>query len=253
MTYPLPTEEQEHPVSSPSPVLLTAALTGLMGAGLVSCSTDKSSDDGPPQPPLAGALTEEGDESMNPQPEDNSLIISEVEVPDFSYEVWAEECETHASCGGTNSCKGWSFNMYNSKLMEHNCRGVNSCGGMSCVVLPADTGRSGEEVFKAECAGCHQHGATEEDFLVHVPPGGDSKAAIAAFPAFSVTGHEMIVAFGTQGLGKDGRYYSNMPWYYEKLSRPEIGKVVTYLRALNPVPYEYAIMGPGWTKEDVPE
>lgn len=42
------------------------------------------------------------------------------------------EIEPH--CGGSNGCRGMSYDSTTQTLTEHTCRGTNTCAGYSCVV-----------------------------------------------------------------------------------------------------------------------
>lgn len=42
--------------------------------------------------------------------------------------------ETHASCGGANSCMGFSYDSDTHVFTEHTCKGANTCPGFSCVL-----------------------------------------------------------------------------------------------------------------------
>lgn len=68
-------------------------------------------------------------------------ILSSQVVPDLSLEQFTSDCqkvggvvETHAVCGGQNTCKGFSYDDDTDVLTDHTCRGYNTCSGFSCVV-----------------------------------------------------------------------------------------------------------------------
>jgi hypothetical protein len=42
--------------------------------------------------------------------------------------------EVQPHCGGSNSCRGMSYDSETQTLTEHTCRGTNSCAGYSCVL-----------------------------------------------------------------------------------------------------------------------
>lgn len=42
------------------------------------------------------------------------------------------EIEPH--CGGSNACRGMSYDSTTETLTEHSCRGTNTCAGYSCIV-----------------------------------------------------------------------------------------------------------------------
>ncbi len=230
-----PTEEVK---KRPSSRLLSAALAGMMGSTMTSCGKD---DDKKTDDPVA--------QSANTA---TPTVTSKTKVADLTFEKFSTDCknksglvETHAACSGANTCKGMSFNKWSKELSEHTCKGINTCAGMSCVELPQDGGKSGEEIYKNECKGCHggMENSTENSFKVFFPKGGSGDLAIATFKDRSSATHVAIVAFGTQGVNKNGTAFSNMPAYYQKISRTEIEKAVDYIRTLTPVAEEYEIMG----------
>ncbi|MBC7530403.1 MAG: c-type cytochrome [Oligoflexus sp.] len=221
--------------------LLTAALAGLMAGGLVACSNDKED-----QAPTA---------LITPM-ESANKIISTKPIPGLTFATFSSDCktrgglvQTHATCGGTNSCKGMSYNKYSQKMIEHSCSASNSCGGMSCVELPKDTGALAEELYSKSCGECH--GVADEAtktkdptaFKVFAAPGADLKKAEDSFRMKSLEAQVAIVAFGKHGVNANGTSYSNMPAFYEKLSRAEIERVVAHLRALTPRAEEYTVFG----------
>lgn len=139
--------------------------------------------------------------------------------------------EIHASCGGTNSCKGLSYNKWSHKLTEHSCKAANTCGGFTCVSLPKDAGKSGAELYKASCADCH--GDASKGFNVMVPEGTDSTAALEIIKSYDDRTLRDIIAFGVSG-SSNGYHYSSMPAYREKMSVKEIDRLSAYLRTLQP-------------------
>lgn len=144
--------------------------------------------------------------------------------------------ETHASCSGSNSCKGVSFHKSSGKLQEHTCKAANICAGMSCIDLPSDQGFTGEEILlgtkgsEIQCSFCHSGEANE--FVLPVPPGTDITAAAATFLQRTPESQVNAIAFGLHGRNSDGTAYSNMPAFYHAYSRAEIERTVTYLRTL---------------------
>jgi mono/diheme cytochrome c family protein len=228
----------------PSASLAAAAMAGLLGMGASACgklplSKDKKDDQ--------AATTATATTSADPK------VTSKKNVPDMTFALFAEQCkgrsglvETHAACGGAGSCKGMSFNKYSKDLIEHTCKGGNTCAGMSCIDTPADTNLTAEALYQKACSGCHA-GMTGEQadstkFKVFYPKGGDATKAVADFSNRSELTHVSIVAFGTQGTNPSGYEYSNMPAYYSKYSRAEIERVVTYVRTLTPTAEEYQIL-----------
>lgn len=219
-------------MSRPSSALLTAALAGLVCVGS-ACRKDKDDDD-----TVA---------STGPQ------VTSTTVAEDMTFAKFSEDCETrgglvemHAACSGAATCKGVSFNKFSKKMVEHTCKGGNTCGGMSCIDLPKDTGLSGEEVYKAACQSCHgdEEMSFAETFKLYLPADtADKAAAVAAFTQKPTAQHVSVVAFGTHGQvtseNNKGTEYSNMPAFYQKYSRAEIEKVVDHVRTLTPVAEDY--------------
>lgn len=108
--------------ASPSAALAAAALAGLLG--VVACSDDKS------EAPNGG-----------PPGETKGEIKSTVIDPSMTLEKFTETCnenegtvETHAHCGGVNTCKGFSYDDVTHELTAHTCKGLNTCSGYSCVI-----------------------------------------------------------------------------------------------------------------------
>ncbi len=42
--------------------------------------------------------------------------------------------ELQPHCGGSNACRGMSYDSELQTLIEHTCRGTNSCAGYSCII-----------------------------------------------------------------------------------------------------------------------
>jgi mono/diheme cytochrome c family protein len=155
--------------------------------------------------------------------------------------------QTHAACSGTNSCRGLIYNSWaGDTIIEHTCRGFNSCTGISCVDMPEDSGKTGEEIYEDLCVGCHSHSEDEDAelfYTVFAKPNADQDAAVDAFEAKSKETLVNNVAFGAVGFYEDGTPYSNMPAYHEDLSLAEVRRVVDYLLDLEAVPGESDALG----------
>lgn len=219
-----------HPALSqtrqPSATLVSAALVGLLG--MTSCSSSSSDDNAAAATPTVTSKTK--DETMT--------------LAKFS-----EDCDTrkgllqtHAACSGNNACKGISFNKFSKTIVEHTCKGTNTCGGVSCVEPAADQGLTGEAVYKASCADCHSsmEGGDESTFKLFVKKGGDLAAAEAAFTTKDAAIQVSYVAFGINGTDTStGDSFANMPGFHSKYSRAEIEKVVEHVRGLTPKAEEY--------------
>lgn len=252
--------------------LLSAALAGLLGAMPATLATGCGDDDdatdgdtatetgseaGATETPTNGAVGTDsmgtgsmggGDDDDDAMPTtDEPRVISTTKAPaDLTLARFTADCEakggyleTHATCSGANSCAGLSYNKFDGYLTEHTCAGLNTCGGMSCVVGPADQGRTGEAIYKASCEGCHG----DKGFTLFVPKGTDLAEAEAKFLDKTALTMESIVAFGTQGVNPTGTHFSNMPSFRRKYARKEISRVVAHLRSLKPKASEYTTLG----------
>jgi Putative metal-binding motif len=137
----------------------------------------------------------------------------------------------HATCSGTNSCRGMVYQTWN-ELYEHSCRAVNDCSGWSCVETAEDQGRDGPASFTAATCN-HCHSGPEGTFTVKVPPGEDVSAFIEDFwDRRSDTFLRSILAFGIDGVTSEGYAYSNMPGAYHLLSRAEMDRLIAHLRTM---------------------
>lgn len=233
----------------PSTALMSAALSGLLGLGGAACGGDHHHDPDPDQRPDASVmLPVDAAPADAAEPDANdSKIISETPGNKTFAELTAE-CDTrggyvqiHASCAGTNSCAGFSYGDWSpGVLSEHTCAGVNGCNGLSCVVLPADQGRTAQEILAEQlpetgprpCSNCHAEwnddGPDFTKFKVYLLPGsGRTAQNWLDLPAEA---QARTIAFGKRGLLDDGTAYSNMVGYHQLLSRAEIERVVDYLR-----------------------
>jgi len=196
--------------------LLGAAVTGLMASG---CASEDTTSDAP-------------------------RAIGEIRDATLTVAKFKELCEerngitqVHAACSGTNACRGLIYHSWAGDLIvEHTCRGFNSCLGISCVYTPEDSGKSGQTVYEESCVSCHGGGEDAENanliYTVFYEPGGDPVAARATFEATSDATLVNKVAFGAFGYLEDGTAYANMPAYHDKLSLAEIRRAVEYLNGL---------------------
>jgi mono/diheme cytochrome c family protein len=184
-------------------------------------------------------------------------IISE-EQQEYTFAALTTLCDDrggytqiHAACGGHNACAGFSYGDWGpgaAMFTEHLCSGVNGCLGLSCVVLPADEGRTGKEIYEdaefAEplggCGGCHggyydAGGAFVHDltyFDVEVLEG--STRTVDNWLDRTAAEQERVVAFGAHSVLADGTAIENMAAYHRVLSRAETEAVVAHIRTLTP-------------------
>lgn len=211
--------------------LITAALTGLMGAGLVACGgKDKEKIIEVPTKSMTGVVT-------------STTVDKTITLTSFlaQCETRGGVVQTHASCAGANTCAGISFHSSSGKLSEHSCKAANICSGMSCVDLPADRGLTGAEILEGsntasmgesevQCNFCHGEGKTA--FVLPIAPYADAAASTTAFQAKSDATLMVAIAFGIHGVNADGTAYANMPGFYLSYSLAEMKRLVTHLRSL---------------------
>ena len=228
----------------PSLGLLTAALAGL--TGLAACDSDTHSHavdarvDAPVIDFDAGLI------DAAPAPDANP-ITSEVKGNRTFADVEAE-CDTlHgytqvvAACSGNNSCAGFSYGDWDPGLTTyHTCAGLNGCNGISCVVLPADSGKTGQQIYEEDlpetgprsCINCHavwsDTGPDMTKFKLWLPPGSTRTAA--NWLDTSAKTQARVVAFGSAGRLADGSAFAHMRAYHKLYSRAEIERVVDYIR-----------------------
>jgi hypothetical protein len=149
-----------------SQALVTAALAGLFAASVAACSgstttgtgtgsgttdgttitsiaaadggtfattepTTPANGDSPiPRTECADGVYAEGDRQVK------TATVGAVEQSDFQAQCAAASgiYEQQPNCGGSNSCRGMSYDANTQTLTEHTCRATNTCAGFSCVV-----------------------------------------------------------------------------------------------------------------------
>jgi hypothetical protein len=177
--------------------------------------------------------------------EEESKVTSQDDKTFYTFAQLKTRCEErggymqiHATCGGVNSCKGFSYGDWGPDehaYTEHSCSGANYCKGFSCVVLPVDGGKTGQEVYSASCGnggGCHGSDDNLKTFKVFVLPGSTRNAQ--NWLDLSAKTQEAITAFGKVAVSPEGVSLANMAGYHEKYSRKEIERVVAFIRTLSP-------------------
>lgn len=115
-----------------SQALLAAAIGGLLClAPACSSNSAAATNEDTPQP----ATTCSNRASNTP------TISSQSLQPDLTHDMFQSQCsalngimEIQPNCGGSNACRGMSYDSARQLLTEHNCRAVNTCAGYSCVV-----------------------------------------------------------------------------------------------------------------------
>jgi hypothetical protein len=229
--------------SSPE-ALLVAAVAGLFGLG--GCPADAPSP--PDECPAPTTPPTTGDTSEPTTPPGPTTIFSE-ENTTIKFADFQAMCterggllQTHATCAGNNACAGFHFNKGSKIFTEHTCKAFNSCGGISCVVLPEDQGRSGEEIYNTSCGPACHGGIAEFKLWIH--PGVDPVEAVADFEEHTTEYFTHMLAFGSRGMNESGTAYANVPARHETHSVAELIRVIDYLRTLpvNPIE-EYTIVG----------
>jgi hypothetical protein len=152
-----------------SQALVAAALGGLLSASLAACGgsstttpTNASGGDGDPAPGTISTIasadggtiatteptTPANGDSPIPRTEclDGVYAAADRQITSSSAGTVAQDdfqtrCaaangiyETQPNCGGSNSCRGMSYDSNTETLTEHTCRATNTCAGFSCVV-----------------------------------------------------------------------------------------------------------------------
>jgi hypothetical protein len=72
---------------------------------------------------------------------DAAVVTSTTYVPSLTLADFTTECdqrggtvEIEPHCGGSNSCRGMSYDTGTGELTEHTCKGMNTCAGYSCII-----------------------------------------------------------------------------------------------------------------------
>jgi hypothetical protein len=220
----------------PSSKLMMGALAGLLGFTAVASGCE----DGPigPAPATAGSAGGSGTPDGF-----YDIVVSSTPI---TYEEFVAACDergglvqTTTACAGNNSCKGFSY--LEPTLTEHSCKGLNQCGpGYSCVVLPPDSGLTGQEIYEGvdACAAfCHAQFEPMFDpsvYTLHLRPDTLSEEeALNRFMNGPIRRLHSIIGFGVHGVNDSGNAYAHMPPHYQKYSRAEIERVAEYIRTLN--------------------
>jgi len=231
--------------SPPSSALWAAALTGLFGFGCSDSGKVKF------DPTVDAAVDAKADAAPDAPPDaPPSKVISETEG-DRTFAAIEVECDTRhgytqvtSACAGNNSCAGFSYGDWDPGITtEHSCAGVNGCNGISCVVLPPDSGKTALQVLSGEgvtfdeygpqtCMNCHGDWSGPQPdptkFEVWLMPG--SGRTPANWLDNSAKAQARTIAFGKHGLLADGAAYTSMQGYWKYYSRAEIERVVQYIR-----------------------
>ncbi len=124
-----------------SHALLSAALGGLLSVASAACGTSGASSSAL----AASSETTNGDTpipatacdgGVSPDPGVTSTTVLSLTLDQFTAQCTAENgiVETQPHCGGSNACRGMSYDIETQTLTEHTCRATNTCAGYSCVV-----------------------------------------------------------------------------------------------------------------------
>ena len=155
--------ELDNHLSGASQALLAAALSGLLCLASASCTgassaqahadkdavtsgSDAASDGGrdaatdPDSEPPANGDTPVPDTAcdggVSPDAGVTSSTTGALTLEQFTALCDAKHgiVEIQPHCGGSNACRGMSYDSNTQTLTEHTCRGTNTCGGYSCVI-----------------------------------------------------------------------------------------------------------------------
>ncbi|MES1171599.1 MAG: hypothetical protein ABUL77_00040 [Bacteroidota bacterium] len=246
-----------------SRTLLVSALSGLLGASTVGCESSTPRGESDPDAAVSagidggtgGDTATGGDGAIGPK------VTKETEG-DRTFANVIAECDTrngyaqvHAACAGTNSCAGFSYGDWDPGVTsEHTCAGMNGCNGISCVVLPADSGKTGKQIYEEKlpetgpraCTNCHggyddvTKAVDPTKFKVYFMPGEQGTAGGRTLANWrdkrSAAEQARIVAFGSIGRLPDGTAFSHMAAYHKLYSRAEVERLVQFIRTdLQPI------------------
>jgi hypothetical protein len=126
----------------PSQALLSAALSGLLcltagcGPKAGSSSTADASTSVPTSNGDTPIPSTTCDGGVSPNPAVTSTVVENLTQDQFASMCAGQNgiMEIQPHCGGSNACRGMSYDSDTQTLTEHSCRATNKCGGYSCVV-----------------------------------------------------------------------------------------------------------------------
>jgi len=86
-----------------------------------------------PHTPIPATKCESG---RVPNPKVTSTMVGALTQDEFASRCAAQNgtFEIQPLCGGSNSCRGMSYDSDAQTLTEHSCQATNTCAGYSCVV-----------------------------------------------------------------------------------------------------------------------
>jgi hypothetical protein len=129
--------------SSASHALLAAALGGLLCVAASACSDATTpTNPNPPTSPDAPEMTDgstsafECDAGVYADAGVTSSTVESLTLADFTTQCNAQNgiVEIQPHCGGSNACRGMSYDIETQTLLVHTCRATNTCGGYSCII-----------------------------------------------------------------------------------------------------------------------
>jgi hypothetical protein len=116
-----------------SQALLAAAIGGLLCLA-PACSSNSSA-------PETNEDTPQPATTCSNRASDTPTNSSSTVDPSLTQDKFSSQCsaqngimEIQPNCGGSNACRGMSYDNAKQLLTEHNCRAVNTCAGYSCVI-----------------------------------------------------------------------------------------------------------------------
>jgi len=126
--------------SSASHALLSAALGGLLCVAACAPKAGQQTSD--------AATTGDAGSEASAQPFEcdggvvadagvtSSEVVTSLTLEDFTSQCDAQhgvvEIEPH--CGGSNNCRGFTYDTGTQLLTQHTCRATNACAGYSCII-----------------------------------------------------------------------------------------------------------------------
>lgn len=156
----------------PSKLLMSAALSGLVGLSGACDDDDPIPEDDPkphdgdagsahcaPEAGSGGTGHAGADASVDSESIDKELSVKDIQHTFAELKSMCDErkgyVEILGSCSGVNTCQGFTYGDWgaDAQLMEHTCAGANGCAGLSCVIPKregATRDMTGEEIIKLD-------------------------------------------------------------------------------------------------------
>ena len=116
--------------NSPAGSDTTAGASFADSGAAITISPDTSPN---PHTPIPATMCASG---RVPNPKVTSTVAGALTQDEFALRCAAENgiFEIQPLCGGSNSCRGMSYDSGSQTLTEHSCQATNTCAGYSCVV-----------------------------------------------------------------------------------------------------------------------